>query len=866
VSVERIKSDLGALAGLPAGRAKAARLETLASESREAGAPRLEAEVLVELSRSYEYGAEVEKLPLALGRLLRLADQYPSEIGGRLSRSIYWQLKWMTSGMINNPAVPLETVYRWLDEFESRYRQRGYSLRPVHSARSNLAAFLGDDATASAAMEAWIAARRDQMSDCRACEPSGWGRSRAQAGDDVGAIEHWAPILDGSVKCLEEPHRALSYALLPLLRAGRLDEARGAFLRGYPMVKGNVSLLTSVGHHAEFCALTGNEARGLEIVAEHTVWLTDTAVDTSRRLGFLEGVTVLLRRLSSLGHGELPVGSHTVASLLALLSEQISELCGRYDKRNGNSAVSDRVAVRLARQPLLGQLPLGLPTRLPAPLAVASTPVALAAPGETVEQLIDRAEQLDKVRHPGAAKAWARVGAVGQGLPAGVAARVAEAWSVELVGTDPAAARKSLLAAADEFAALDDRPAELRARASAARALEISGDHATATAESADLTAQAEAAFAAAELLPRHYLSVRMTEQVIAVHALDTAESRTSAEIDSVAAGLTDTLADVERYGDKDHQGRCHELLFRVAFLRQDRNDAVRHLKAARDCYLAAEERWCAARPSAMLAEFALQDGDPRAAESYARESLAHGIDVDPRQTAMIASLLVEALTQQPGRTLDLADAALAAAARWDGISEPDTLHNTFNAARAYAQLNRHGEAAALYAEAMPRVSVPYDPTGIATTRDQYGRSLRAIGRHAEAAGQFLEAARILADDPQNVRAQARLAAATAESLQTSGQGEVALAAFRRAAVLFTELGNVVSRVRCLRSAAWIEFSSDLEAGTEGAGVTAMRSVLAELQPLITADAPAELATERDNTRKQLDEMLKELAGSGSET
>jgi hypothetical protein len=31
-------------------------------------------------------------------------------------------------------------------------------------------------------------------------------------------------------------------------------------------------------------------------------------------------------------------------------------------------------------------------------------------------------------------------------------------------------------------------------------------------------------------------------------------------------------------------------------------------------------------------------------------------------------------------------------------------------------------------------------------------------------------------------------------------------------------------------------------------------------------DAPAELATERDNTRKQLDGMLKELAGTGSDT
>ena len=34
--------------------------------------------------------------------------------------------------------------------------------------------------------------------------------------------------------------------------------------------------MPSVGRHIEFCALTGNEARGLEILAEHQAWLADT--------------------------------------------------------------------------------------------------------------------------------------------------------------------------------------------------------------------------------------------------------------------------------------------------------------------------------------------------------------------------------------------------------------------------------------------------------------------------------------------------------------------------------------------------------------------------------------------------------------
>ena len=866
VSAERIQEELQALSGLPAGRPKAQRLESLAEEAKDTGAHQLEAQVLVELCRAYEYGAEREKLPLALGRLLRLADHYPGEIGGGLAHTIYWQLKWMTSGMIHNPAVPLETVNRWMGEFESRYRQHGYSPRPVLADRADLALLLGDDVAASAAMEASIAAPRDRMSDCQACEHRAQGRWRIHVGDDAGALEHWAPVLNGTFRCKEEPHSVLSQALLPLLRTGRTDEARGAFLRGYPMVKGNVSLMSSVGRHAEFCALTGNEARGLEILAEHAGWLTDTQVDVSRRLDFIEGVTVLLRRLSFLGHGELPVGTHTVASLLASLEEEINELCARYEKRNGTSAVGDRVTARLARQPLLDHLPLGLPNRLPALSApVVATGVESTGPAETLERLIERAERLDKARHPDADKAWARVGAAGQDLPRGAAARVAEVRAAKLMRTAPADARKTLLEIAAEFAELNDRPGEFRARTSAAIALELGGDHAAARAEGAQLSARAEVAFAAVELLPRHYLSVRVSEQMITVHAVDASGRRDVSEIAAVAAGLSGILTAAERHLEPHHAGACHDLLAQVGSWRGDRDDMIRHLRAARESYVAAAEPWAAAQAEAMLGEFALQDGDPLAAESYARHALAHGAAFDQRQAAIVASLLVEALGRQPDKALELADAALSAAARWDGISDPDTLHNTFNAARAYARLNRHAEAAALFAEAMPRVSVPYDPAVVAATRDQYGRSLRAIGRHAEAAEQFLEAAKIVAGDPAKIPAQASLAAAAAESLQRSGQREAALPAFRRAASLFGQLGNVVTRVRCLRSAAWIEFSADVTAGTEGAGVATMRSVLAELEPLITADAPAELAAELDNTRTQLDKMLKELANPGQD-
>jgi tetratricopeptide (TPR) repeat protein len=874
VSAEEIRAAAEAARALPEGHAKAQRFEALAEQAREADDRRLETWVLLGLSDAYSRAAEQHKQPTVFGRLLWLLDNFPDEVGS-LSHNIHWQLKWMTLALLHHPDVPLTVTYRWFDELESRYRQRGYSLRPVHALRSTLAWNIGDTAAASAHREASIAAPRDEMSDCQACEHCDSGSWRANLGDDDGALEQWAPVLDGTLKCREEPHSVLGKAALPLLRTGRADEARGAFLAGYSLARQNVSLIRTVGQHIEFCALTGNEARGLEILAEHQGWLADREVSASQRLGFIGGVAVLLRRLTALGHSSLPAAtSHTVASLAAALDEEIREICGRYDARNGSSAVSDRVIARLRREPLVGQLPLGLPSRLP---AVSAAPPAAAvaatggASGDSLDELIAQARELAELRHPRAGEAWARVAAAGaaadQDLRADVAAQVARASAGKLAGTDPAAAHAALLDVAGRFAELGDLDKELEARASAAHALHLAGDtegnRAQGRAVIDAARDEATAAFAAGKLTPRYYLNVLLIDQVIAGHVLGTATERSAADVASLSSGLESVLALAEQHGQAYHLGKGHELQAQVAYWRRDRDAMVRHLVVARESFLGAGLPWFAVQAESNLGELALQAGDPQQAESYARDALAHAIDLSPQGAAMLASLRANALSRLPDQTAEFADASLTAAARWDGISEPDTLHNTFNAARAYARLNRHAEAAALFAEAMPKVDVPYDPAGIAQTREVYARSLRALGRHRDAAEQFLEAARLIAGDPGNASAHALVAADAARELQQSGQHGAALTAFQRAAELFGELGNTVARVRCLRSAAWVQFR--LDGDGKRTGVTTMRSVLASLESVSQEDpAAAELTGERDNTIEQLDQMLKIAAEEGA--
>ena len=158
------------------------------------------------------------------------------------------------------------------------------------------------------------------MSDCEACE----ARTRAEyhfgRGEDELGMAELAATLDGRSTCDEEPHASQSVALLPLVRLGRTDEARGAHLASYRAVRGREAYLASVGRHLEFCALTGNEARGLELLAQNRALFGFTAAPLDR-LEFLTKVEVLLRRLAAVGHADTPCGGPlgrewTVAELL----------------------------------------------------------------------------------------------------------------------------------------------------------------------------------------------------------------------------------------------------------------------------------------------------------------------------------------------------------------------------------------------------------------------------------------------------------------------------------------------------------------------------------------------------------------------
>ncbi|MGW2379637.1 hypothetical protein [Streptomyces sp. NPDC001658] len=400
----------------PYGRTRTVTAEELVDAAEQFEDPAVLVHALLELQEAYTYGSEPRKSPVVFARLLTVFDEQPDVFDERLRHQLFWRFKWVAHALRQLPEIPLTSLRQWLQEMRERYEKADLGLQPYYGQAYQLAAHVGEDT--ALAYELWAGRTRTRLSDCEACEICQRALFHLRAGDDERALRAFEPVLAGKESCKEEPARSASYALLPLLRTGRADRARELHLTGYRACRRNPSMSEEVGRHLEFCALTGNEARGLELLAENRNLFeeVDSPLD---QYGFLTGVEVLLQRVELLGHGELPAAGYagrtwTVAELRAEVRGRADDLAARFDARNGTTTHTDRRRARLERAPLVESLELTLRTRAlddVAPTAQVAAPAArpAAAVPDDLTQLILRARALDEEGHPDAPACWERL-------------------------------------------------------------------------------------------------------------------------------------------------------------------------------------------------------------------------------------------------------------------------------------------------------------------------------------------------------------------------------------------------------------------------------------------------------------------------
>ncbi len=871
----------------PEGPARNARAEQLLAEAEKLNVPLAVIEALGHQLKVYNYSSEKDKMFVPFARLLRMWDERPGDFDEYETHSLHWVFKWMSSGMLDQPHIPLASVEKWLGEMEHRYRLAGHSERAVRGAEFSVAAHVGDVARAERAYDAWLAADRDSMADCHACELHGQGWWQAERGRDAEAIRLWGPVLEGEFTCAHEPHTVLASSLAPLLRLGRLDEARAHHLRGFRLVRAMESMRGAYADHVEFCALSGNEARGLELLAERPAYFTDDGHPRSK-LEFMAVVALLMDRLSELGLGDQRVPGPadrewTARELAAHARVEALALAAGFDRRNGTDHVSERARARMAQRPLVERLPLGVrtPTARPAPAPAAATVSGGAEGAERrsdLATLLVEARRLSDTLQPHAIEAWAAVSRAAEDveLSARDRAEIADHQAMDL-GPEGIALFEE---AAGLYAEAGDPGESLAARARGAYVRALTGEVPEALAVIADLYDRALALYAEDGTGVRQTAAVLMSRARILMRRVHAAEGATqeAAQADAkAAAGEVLALVDGQAGDDVRLAARAAEaraILAELAALAGDVERAAELFARASAAFVEAGLPWFAVEYEARLAGLAHHLGDIAEAERALRAALEHGgPHLEAPGRAQLHLQLAEVLGGR-GLAEEAAEHALEAAHWADEAGESRTL-----GAWARQQLGglllrqgRFAEAAEVLESALPDLTAEMHGDGaVVQTQWWLGDCLSELGEHREAADRRLQAAEIARHWPEQ-HDHATLAHLAAESLGHAGLHAEADQAYARAGALWRTLGNVHGLVRSLRARAWlalrVEDVEGLDGGADAASelmASAVGECTAALDSADDEEARLRMVAELGHTHRQFSDLLARSATEDAE-
>jgi tetratricopeptide (TPR) repeat protein len=245
-------------------------------------------------------------------------DPFGEEDGADL----LFQGKWMASDLAQNSGFPLAQIESVVDDLERRFREAGLSMHGLLQVRRDLALSSGDVGLAQRITAERDLHPKDDHSHCDACVRSSDVDLALASGDTDRAMALWQEIHEGNYSCGEEPERVDATMLLPMLRAGRADEALAMHAAAYRLVRQYHAEGTMFAQHLPFLAVSGNLTRGLDMIERHLPSVAAAPFNERSTMHTLSRVAVLLDALADAGRGDVPVRGSDEAGLRRLLGHE----------------------------------------------------------------------------------------------------------------------------------------------------------------------------------------------------------------------------------------------------------------------------------------------------------------------------------------------------------------------------------------------------------------------------------------------------------------------------------------------------------------------------------------------------------------
>ncbi|RSN70264.1 tetratricopeptide repeat protein [Actinomadura sp. WAC 06369] len=838
MSVEDVYELMRRADELPYGEAKTVLVEDALRRADAAGDEELAFRVRIALTNAYHYGAEPMKAFATFSRTLADHDRDPGRFGE--THSLLWQMKAVVNALTKFPEIPLDRTYAVLDDMERRYRAGGHSLQAVYHYRCAVARHVGD-AAAPDWFAKWRAAERDELSDCAGCDPTGMMYQLIDAGRYEEALEVAAPVLGAELTCSEQPQGVQTALMQVYLRTGRYAEAADMHRRAYRVNRTQLADLADIAEHLEFCGLTGNGARGLEILERHLGWL-DRAPHPYAAMRFAAAGALVLGRAAAAGHGaatlrrpaagERPAADVPVEALRAELAESATGLAARFDARNGTSRQGERVRAIIEAEPVAEYVPLAAHHRRPAaaPDPAPAGPADDAADVAAIDDLDELLDITDRRRSGRDLErtfaAWRRFDTVAEKIePTPLqAARRLDGRGVELaVEGDAPGAIAAWEEAARRFAELGEEDRRHRTLSRLGEMRVDSGD----PDGMADLTAAVD-----------HFTAHPAEDGYLVSALLRLAGGHL--ELDRPA----DALAVLDRIVPEDDPFRAPDADFvraRALVLTGEVAEGTAVLRRSLDAARAQDEPQKAAAAALMLAQILGRIAEDR--DAVPPEEIVALLD-EVLAVPTVQGPMRAAAHGERGRALlsadrpadAVADLVEGVAAWTAGGAHEAAVHLRVDLAAAYMGAGRHLEAAEVAEEALPGVAgEDGDPIAERRCRLIIAHAQKELGEPG-AADAFVAMAGLAAQDG-NEAARGHFLDESAEVLTNLDRDALAAERFAEAAEAYGRAGNPYGRVNALRRAAMCRLWSG-DADAADAGMEDARAALADLP---AEDGPARI-------------------------
>ncbi len=268
-----------------------------------------------------------------------------------LGVDVLWTYKWMTLQVPWYPQITQAQMEETLRDMEARYIAHNISLRPLHMARVRCILETGGDPDeAKDFFRKWQFAPRDLYADCEACEISFQSYYYAERGDPERAIQEAAPLISGEKSCAEVPHNTYARLLDCALELDRKEDAARWHEIGYPMVQSNRDFVWNVSRHIAYLVKIGNLDKAQTLAERHLDWAVANRV-IDRRMWYFASLRELFAahdgpvqaKLSPKLSIYVESGSYDAAALTKFFADETAAMAKRFDERNGNTYVSDRI-------------------------------------------------------------------------------------------------------------------------------------------------------------------------------------------------------------------------------------------------------------------------------------------------------------------------------------------------------------------------------------------------------------------------------------------------------------------------------------------------------------------------------------------